>query len=170
MASADLYWSLVDQVDRGQTTWSEILSEISSIQSQTDSPDEHTFNMFIPHTIDIESYVAKTHEDINVIENLPNESPNNNPYYLYLRKELWEKLADDARVVAKIILDASPEDFREGRYGQCIFVRDTRNNCYNIKKKKVLSLLRNKRWGKLRIKKTLRALNDYCETIEQAAR
>lgn len=161
MGCEELHTELARKVQEGSTTWEEILDEIRTLKqiSLKERFEDilSTYNQVVDITIDDTEHVSR-----KILE-IPTTT--HNPYLLTLRKELFEKLPDKARLLVDIILNSDPFDFRENSIGYRIFRYNTQNKKHYVKLGRIKDLLKDLGWTKREITIAFSSLTKYANTL-----
>lgn len=107
-----------------------------------------------------DAYLVWTSDYIS--EELSYIQSNLDPQKLLIKKDLWEKLSDQAKTVIELITKSSPKDWRRGKYGQFLFSR-----CQNTISRSRLEAVLSKqlRWTPKEIKKAMKEVKDFTHNI-----
>ena len=155
MASEGLFQAFEEMVGNGETTWDEVLTQIASVKRVC--RPYHPIN--VPKIVDVE----RDENPYKELENRASQQPDILAYFA--RKELWEKLPEKVRGVARMVFNASPSDFRDGHLGGELFTPGGGGDYCTIGKIRIRSVLQRMGWKRRDIDNAFRQLAEFCASI-----
>lgn len=139
---SDLFSILNQKVQKGECTWQEILSAIEAIKSEN---------------TDFDYFVIR--RSIKEVDMLHSES---NPYRICLRRQLYEKLSNDAKQTAGLIVSIMNGHFRYSSLENDLIHKE------KVTKRRAYSVIRKQfRWSMKKIAKIFDELRNYCNELEK---